>query len=71
MEALTACAMTALTLVSAVHDADPSASVEELTLWHKAGGRSGVWNRSDGGAGPTSASVAGEEERVAAIGQHL
>jgi cyclic pyranopterin monophosphate synthase len=54
MEALTACAMTALTLVSAFHDADPWVSVEELTLWHKAGGRSGVWNRSDEGAGAAS-----------------
>jgi cyclic pyranopterin phosphate synthase len=47
MEALTACAVTALTLVAAVHDRDPSASVEELTLWHKSGGRSGTWDRSD------------------------
>jgi cyclic pyranopterin monophosphate synthase len=47
MEALTACAVTALTLVGAVHDRDPGATVEELTLWHKSGGRSGTWNRSD------------------------
>ncbi len=51
MEALTACAMTALSLVSAFQDADPSVSVEDLTLWHKSGGRSGVWNHSDEGAG--------------------
>lgn len=54
MEALTACAMTALSLVSAFQGADPSVSVEELTLWHKSGGRSGVWNHSDEGAEATS-----------------
>jgi cyclic pyranopterin phosphate synthase len=47
MEALTACAVTALTLVGALHDRDPGVSVEELTLWHKSGGRSGSWNRSE------------------------
>ena len=71
MEALTACAITALSLVSAFQDADPSVSVEELTLWHKAGGRSGVWDRSDGGAGADVGSVAGDEKRVAVIGQHI
>ena len=45
MEALTACAVAALTLVTALIDADPEASVEELTLWHKSGGRSGNWER--------------------------
>jgi cyclic pyranopterin monophosphate synthase len=53
MEALTACAMTALSLVGAFQDADPAVSVEEMTLWHKSGGRSGVWNRSDETAGAT------------------
>jgi cyclic pyranopterin phosphate synthase len=47
MEALTACAVAALTLVGAIHDRDPGASVEDLTLWHKSGGRSGTWDRSD------------------------
>jgi cyclic pyranopterin monophosphate synthase len=45
MEALTACAVAALTLVSALIEVDPEASVEELTLWHKSGGRSGNWER--------------------------
>jgi cyclic pyranopterin monophosphate synthase len=45
MEALTACAVAALTLVTALIDVDPEASVEELTLWHKSGGRSGNWER--------------------------
>ena len=45
MEALTACAVAALTLVTALLEVDPEASVEELTLWHKSGGRSGNWER--------------------------
>jgi cyclic pyranopterin monophosphate synthase len=45
MEALTACAAAALVLVQALLDIDPCASVEDLTLWHKSGGRSGVWER--------------------------
>ena len=45
MEALTSCAVAALTLVKALIDVDPEASVEELTLWHKSGGRSGHWER--------------------------
>ena len=47
MEALTACAVSALTLVSVLHDHDLEASIEELTLWHKSGGRSGDWDRAD------------------------
>jgi cyclic pyranopterin phosphate synthase len=46
MEALTACAVAALTLVKALSDLDPAASIEDLTLWHKSGGRSGNWVRS-------------------------
>ena len=49
MEALTACAMASATLVKALMSADPTVSVEELTLWHKSGGRSGDWHRD----GPT------------------
>jgi cyclic pyranopterin phosphate synthase len=45
MEALTACAGAALTLVAALRDTDPAASVQELTLWEKSGGRSGTWRR--------------------------
>jgi cyclic pyranopterin phosphate synthase len=47
MEALAACAVSALTLVSVLHDHDLEASIEELTLWHKSGGRSGDWDRAD------------------------
>ncbi len=46
MEALTACAFAALTLVTALIHEDPTASIEELALWHKSGGRSGDWKRS-------------------------
>jgi cyclic pyranopterin monophosphate synthase len=46
MEALTACVVTGLTLVSSLLELDPEVSMEELTLWHKSGGRSGEWQRS-------------------------
>ena len=46
MEALTACAVAALSLVKALVHVDPEASIEELTLWHKSGGRSGNWERN-------------------------
>jgi cyclic pyranopterin phosphate synthase len=46
MEALTACAVAALTIVAALRERDLAASVEELTLWEKSGGRSGDWRRS-------------------------
>ena len=45
MEALTACAFAALSLVKALIHVDPHASIEDLTLWHKSGGRSGNWER--------------------------
>jgi cyclic pyranopterin phosphate synthase len=47
MEALTACAIAALTLVCSLLELDPEVSMEELTLWHKSGGRSGGWQRSE------------------------
>jgi cyclic pyranopterin monophosphate synthase len=45
MEALTACTTAALVLVHALWTVDPLASVNDLTLWHKSGGRSGTWER--------------------------
>jgi cyclic pyranopterin phosphate synthase len=45
MEALTACAVAGLTLVCSLLELDPEVSMEELTLWHKSGGRSGNWQR--------------------------
>ena len=47
MEALTACAVAGLTLVCSLLELDPEVSVEDLTLWHKSGGRSGDWQRSE------------------------
>ncbi len=46
MEALVACAVAGLTLVDALLDVDPRASIENLTLWQKSGGRSGDWFRT-------------------------
>jgi cyclic pyranopterin phosphate synthase len=45
MEALTACAGAALTIVGSVLAADPSVRVDDLQLLHKSGGRSGTWDR--------------------------
>ena len=53
MEALTACAFAALSLVKALIHVDPEASIEELRLWHKSGGRSGDWERSGPSGGLT------------------
>jgi len=36
----------ALSLLKAVVEVDPAASIEQLTLWHKSGGRSGEWSRT-------------------------
>jgi cyclic pyranopterin phosphate synthase len=46
MEALTACAISGLSLVNALVAEDPDAFVDDLTLWHKSGGRSGTWQRA-------------------------
>jgi cyclic pyranopterin phosphate synthase len=45
MEALVACAMTALSIVSALLSEDPSAHIEDLVLLKKSGGKSGDWGR--------------------------
>lgn len=45
MEALVACAMTALSIVSSLLNEDPSAHVEDLVLLKKSGGKSGDWGR--------------------------
>jgi cyclic pyranopterin phosphate synthase len=46
MEALTACALSALSVVSALSHQFPDAFVDDLTLWEKSGGRSGTWVRA-------------------------
>jgi len=45
MEALTACAGAGLTLLCALLARDPAASLEQLALWEKSGGKSGDWMR--------------------------
>jgi cyclic pyranopterin monophosphate synthase len=52
MEALTACTVAALVLVQPLLELDPLASIEDLTLWRKTGGRSGTWQRSPTGRMP-------------------
>ena len=47
MEAMTACAIAALTIYDMVKSTDRSVFVSELALWEKAGGKSGGYRRSD------------------------
>src|ERR1700722_10376288 len=52
MEALTSCAVAALTIYDMCKSADRTMSIGELALWEKAGGRSGTWKRpAEDGAG--------------------
>ena len=46
MEALTACAVTALSLVTSLLEHDRGARMDDLVLLRKTGGRSGDWGRS-------------------------
>jgi cyclic pyranopterin phosphate synthase len=48
MEAMTACAIAALTIYDMCKSADRSMVIGELALWEKTGGRSGVWRRPPG-----------------------
>jgi hypothetical protein len=53
MEAMTACAIAALTIYDMCKSVDRSMVIGELALWEKTGGRSGVWRRpADGLGGP-------------------
>jgi cyclic pyranopterin phosphate synthase len=45
MEALTACAVAALTIYDMCKSSDRSMSIGDLALWEKTGGRSGQWRR--------------------------
>jgi len=45
MEALTACAFAALSIVDSLQKADPSARIDDLVLMKKEGGKSGTWGR--------------------------
>ena len=55
MEALTACAIAGLSLVDSMLEIDPNASIEDLTLWQKSGGRSGAWLRDGPAVDPRPA----------------
>jgi cyclic pyranopterin phosphate synthase len=46
MEALTAVAVAGLTVVDMVKAIDPSATITDVKMIHKDGGRNGEWNRS-------------------------
>jgi cyclic pyranopterin phosphate synthase len=45
MEALTACAVAALSILGSLLKVDPSARIDELVLLRKTGGKSGDWGR--------------------------
>jgi len=47
MEALTACAVAALTVYDMCKSSDRSMKIGELALWEKTGGRSGSWRREE------------------------
>jgi cyclic pyranopterin monophosphate synthase len=47
MEALTACAVAALTIYDMCKSSDRSMVIGDLALWEKTGGRSGHWRRDD------------------------
>lgn len=46
IEALTACSVAGLTIAMALLPHDPGARLTTVGLWHKSGGRSGVWERA-------------------------
>jgi len=48
MEAMTACAIAALTIYDMCKSMDRDMKIGELQLWEKVGGRSGVWRRTAG-----------------------
>ena len=45
MEALTSCAVAALTIYDMCKSSDRTMTIGELCLWEKSGGRSGSWRR--------------------------
>jgi cyclic pyranopterin monophosphate synthase len=45
MEALTACAFAALSLITSLMHADPNARIDDLAIDRKSGGKSGDWGR--------------------------
>jgi cyclic pyranopterin phosphate synthase len=69
IEALTACTVAALVVIQPVLALDASASIDELTVWHKSGGRSGTWRRSAGGGVESVASGIGSTSVIREIEQ--
>jgi len=59
MEALTGCAVAALTVYDMCKSFDRAMVIGELALWEKTGGRSGHWRRDNGGAPGTAQPGAG------------
>jgi cyclic pyranopterin phosphate synthase len=51
MEAMTACAVAALTVYDMCKSTDRSMSIGELALWEKTGGRSGTYRRAESAIG--------------------
>ena len=49
LEAMTACAVAALTVYDMVKGIERGVTLERVELIHKRGGRSGDWNRGEGG----------------------
>ena len=49
MEAMTACAVAALTIYDMCKSSDRSMTIGDLALWEKTGGRSGQWRREADG----------------------
>jgi cyclic pyranopterin monophosphate synthase len=47
MEAMTSCAIAALTIYDMCKSADRTMSVDRTALWEKTGGRAGPWRRSE------------------------
>lgn len=45
MEAMTSCAIAAMTVYDMCKSSDRTMTIEELALWEKSGGRSGSWRR--------------------------
>ena len=56
MEALTACAIAALTVYDMCKSMDRGMTIGEVALWEKTGGRSGIWRRepNTNGSGTSS-----------------
>ena len=72
MEALTACAVAALTVYDMCKSFDRAMVIGDLALWEKTGGRSGHWRRGAGGlAGATGNGPGSETARALPIEEEI